>query len=209
MIKFETREAWLSAAAEALRPTFMIRAGALIPEVRVGVGSLGRNVVVAGVCFKPDAAEDGVAQVYINPILGDAVEVLACLSHELIHVAIWEDGHGAAFQKIFKAMGHSGSALGIGVTDEYGIELATLAEELGDYPHSKIKTEVVTTPTGKEKIRVVGAPKTQTTRMLKIECPECGMITRTSDKWLRKLQEKHGQGFAGPCPLCAEMTEVK
>jgi hypothetical protein len=209
MIKFDTREAWLSAAAEALRPTFMIRAGALIPTVRVGVGSLGRNVVIAGVCFKPESAEDGVAQVYINPILGDAVEVLACLSHELIHVAIWEDAHGSKFKKIFRAMGHDGSALGIGTTDDYAKELSELADELGDYPHSKIKTEKVITPTGREKTRVVGAPKTQTTRMLKIQCPECSMISRTSDLWLRKLQEKHGQGFAGPCPLCGTMTEVR
>jgi hypothetical protein len=210
VIKFDTREAWLSAAADALRPTFLTRAGALVPEVRVGVGSLGRNVTVAGVCFKPDSAEDGVAQVYINPILGDVVEVLACLSHELIHVINWDAGHGAPFQKIFKAMGHEGSALSIGVTDEYREELAALAEELGEYPHSKIKTETVVTPQGREKIRVVGAPKTQTTRMLKIVCGGCGMISRTSNLWMIKLLDKHDVGGSetGPCALCGEMTKA-
>jgi hypothetical protein len=118
-IKFETREQWLTAAVEMFRPLFIGRAGAEIPSVvRVSVGfPAGASVNrVVGQCLAQKVAKDGNHQVYINPILDEAEKVLACLSHELIHTVVFEDGHSHKFQKIFKALGHEGTALSIGVT---------------------------------------------------------------------------------------------
>jgi hypothetical protein len=49
------------------------------------------------------------------------------------------------------------------------IRLREIITELGDYPHAKL------TPINK---------KPQSTRMLKVECPDCGWMARTSRKWI-------------------------
>lgn len=205
-IKFETREQWLTAAVEMFRPMFLTRANASIPSVvRVSVGfPAGASVnKVIGQCLAQHVAKDKNHQVYINPILDNATDVLRCLSHELIHTVVFEDGHKSKFQKIFKAMGHDGTALSTGVTELYGIELATMADELGEYPHSGVVLEEYQTPTGRTKKRIQGGPRVQTTRQVKVYCEsdECGFQYYTSTKWIMAAVEKH-ETSAGPCPLC-------
>lgn len=203
MIKHETREAWLTAAVEMFRPMFITRANASIPSVvRVSVGfPAGASVnKVIGQCLSTMVTKDKNHQVYINPILDNATDVLRCLSHELIHTVVFEDGHKAKFQKIFKAMGHAGSALCTDVSELYGIELATMAEELGEYPHSGVVLVEYTTPTGRIKKKIQGGPKVQSTRQIKVAC-ECGNQFYTSAKWINKLIEKF-ETSCGPCALC-------
>jgi hypothetical protein len=206
MIKYQTREEWLTAAIEMFRPMFLTRANAVIPPVvRVSCGfPAGASVNrVVGQCLAQKVAKDGNHQVYINPILDEGEKVLACLSHELIHTVVFDDGHSHKFQKIFKTLGHEGTALAIGVGELYGIELATMAEELGEYPHSGVVLEEYVTPTGRTKKRMVNGPRVQTTRQMKVYCQDCGFQYYTSGKWILKVVEKH-ETDAGPCPLCDE-----
>jgi hypothetical protein len=208
MIKFETREQWLTAAVEIFRPMFIVRASAAIPAVvRVSVGfPAGASVnKVIGQCLSTMVTKDKNHQVYINPILDDAVQVLQCLSHELIHTVVFEDGHKAKFQKIFKALGHDGTALSTGVTPDYEAELLQIAEELGEYPHSGVVLEEYVTPTGRTKRRIQGGPKVQTTRQIKVYCEnkDCGFQYYTSSKHINAAIDVH-ETSCGPCPVCGE-----
>jgi hypothetical protein len=207
-IKFQTREEWLTAAVEMFRPMFLTRANAAIPSVvRVSVGfPAGASVnKVIGQCLSTLVTKDKNHQVYINPILDNATDVLKCLSHELIHTVVFEDGHKSKFQRIFKALGHEGTALSIGVGELYGIELATMADELGEYPHSGVVLEEYVTPTGRTKKRIVGGPKIQTTRQIKVYCEneDCGFQYYTSSKHINAAINVH-ESSCGPCPVCGE-----
>ena len=210
MIKYETREQWLTAAVDMLRPEFVIKAGVMVPDVRVSVGFPGgaHPVQTIGQCWKPVATEDGVSQIYINPIIGEATRALDVLIHELVH-AVWPDaGHGKAFRDVAVAMGLTGKMTATTAGEELQDRLTQMVEELGDYPHSAIKLVEHITPTGRKKARIEGAPEPKT-RMLKVQCVGCGMSYRTSNLWLTQLQEKYGEGYAGECVLCGDTMEVK
>ncbi|AWY04889.1 SprT-like protease [Microbacterium phage Floof] len=174
-INFSTREEWLAAAVEALRPYFAEH-GADIPAVRVSVGwpkgRSGNNQAI-GQAWAKEAAADGVAQVFISPVLADAVEVLAVLVHELVHV--WDEnasGHKGPFAKLAKALGLEGKMTATVAGDALKDKLALIVLELGDYPHAAL------TPS-------LSGVKKQGTRMLKVECAEgSGYLVRMTKKWL-------------------------
>jgi hypothetical protein len=48
--------------------------------------------------------------------------------------------------------------------------LKELIGQLGDYPHARLVAS--------------NKPKTQTTRMLKVTCQQCGCVVRMTRKWL-------------------------
>lgn len=183
-INFTTREEWLAAAVEALRPYFAEH-DAVIPAVRVSVGfpaGRGRKNQAIGQAWAKEAAADGVAQVFISPVLADAVEVLAVLVHELVHV--WDEnksGHRGAFAKLAKALGLEGKMTATVAGEALRDKLALIVMELGDYPHAAL------TP-------ALSGVKKQGTRMLKVECAQgSGYLVRMTKKWL----EEYG---APTCP---------
>jgi hypothetical protein len=49
--------------------------------------------------------------------------------------------------------------------------LLTISDKLGRYPHAAIN------PGSKSKLK-------QSTRMIKLECPDCGYTVRTTRKWI-------------------------
>lgn len=174
--KFKTREEWLVAAVEALRPLFA-EADAELPPVRVSVGfagGSGRKNSTIGQCWSASSAEDGVAQVFISPVLGEADRVLDVLIHELVHaVDDCQSGHKGRFAKLAKAVGLEGKMTATAASEGLKAKLAPIVEKLGDYPHA-----VLLSGAGVE------TPKKQGTRMLKLECPADGYIVRTTAKWL-------------------------
>lgn len=171
-VREETREAWLNRAVEALREHVFIPAGEHVPPVRVSVGwpKGGRKVI--GQCWKTDAAEDEVSQVFISPVLKDMAEVLETLVHELVHaVDNCESGHRGEFKRIAVEVGLEGKMTATHAGAELLATLMEVAEELGEYPHAAL------TP-------ALSGVKKQSTRMLKVECPDDGYIVRTTQKWL-------------------------
>jgi hypothetical protein len=207
----ETREQWLNAAIELIRVDYLMNVGIILPDMKVSMG-WGPGVhptATIGVCTRPEAAEDGVAQLYINPIKAAATDILHILFHEVVHAYNWSAAHGPEFKKLTEQAGLVGKVTEQVPGDELAKKIREMADDLGDFPHSAIKVITYTTPTGREKVRPAAAKPAQTTRMLKVLCPDCGMISRTSDKWIRALQEKHGEGLAGPCPLCGSMQELR
>ncbi|CCQ44282.1 putative uncharacterized protein [Pseudarthrobacter siccitolerans] len=189
--KFSTREEWLVAAVTALAPLFE-ELGETLPEVRVSVGwpgGNGRKNSVIGQCWSTKVAADNVSQLFISPVLDEAVRVLDVLAHELIHaIDDCESGHKGRFAKIAKALGLTGKMTATVAGDELKAQLEEIAAELGDYPHAAL----VNPGAGAE------GPKKQSTRMMKAECPEgSGYKVRLTRQWLAE--------YGAPiCPHCGE-----
>lgn len=177
--KFSTREEWLVAAVEALRPMFSALTSETIPAVRVSVGwpgGNGRKNSVIGQCWSTKVAADSVSQLFISPVLGDAVRVLDVLAHELIHaIDDCQSGHKGRFAKIAKALGLTGKMTATVAGEELLDELKKIAAELGEYPHAAL----VNPGQGAD------GPKKQGTRMLKVECEAgSGYKVRITRQWL-------------------------
>lgn len=177
--KYATREEWLVAAVEALRPRFEL-IGVELPAVRVSVGwpgGRGRKNSVIGQCWAASASTDNVAQVFISPVLDDAPRVLDVLAHELVHAADDnKSGHKGEFTRIAKGLGLTGKMTATVAGEELAAHLAALVEdELGPYPHAAIIADA----------EGADGPAKQGTRMLKIECTSGnGYIVRMTRKWL-------------------------
>lgn len=177
---YETREAWLEAAVEELKPLFA-NIGVELPKVRVSVGwpSKGGTATkgkVVGQCWNSKASKDGVAQIFVSPTMGDdLVATLGVVCHELIHA--WDDcknQHKGPFLAKFKLIGLVGKATCSEVGENLREVLTKIIEKLGEFPHSALD------PFEMAKQR----PK-QTTRMLKLSAPDCCDYTvRTTQKWI-------------------------
>lgn len=178
-MSYETREAWLAAAAVELSAIIRDRSGLECPAVRIGVGwpAAGRRSNVLGECWVSKAAGDGINEIVIRITATSPTEVLAILTHELIHAALDCQGkHSGAFKRAHGALGFVGSAKGSEPGGELDATLVRVAEELGAYP-------------GAQGLNVPGkgassAGDKQTTRMIKVECDTCGFTFRASRQWL-------------------------
>lgn len=177
----QTREQWLQAAVEKLRPLFA-EIDVELPAVRVSVGwpSKGGTASkgkVIGQCWKSTVATDGVAQIFISPILGeDIVQGLGVLLHELVHASDdCASGHKGDFAKRARKLGLAGKLTATVVDADSNLydELERIVGELGDYPHAVLQFEEM----------LEQRPK-QTTRMLKVVCPEDDYTIRTTRKWI-------------------------
>lgn len=162
--------------------------GADLPaDVRVSVGwPKGGKAGTIGQCWGSASAGDGIAQVFVSPILVTPIDVLATLVHELVHaIDDCQSGHKGAFAKLARAVGLEGKLTATVPGVELSRRLETWVERLGAYPHAPLVPA--------EKI------KTQTTRMLKLECPTCEYTVRTSQKWVDV-----GLPY---CPTCSVLEE--
>ena len=189
----DTREGWLDDAVMRLRPAFT-RAGVALPDaVKVSVGfpskhSTGARLVALGQCWDASASADGVAQVFISPLLDEPVTVLGVLVHELVHAAIGcEHGHKAPFKRAAVAMGLEGKMTATVAGPALTVTLTALAAALGEFPHAKL------TPGA--------ADKKQTTRMLRVRCEPCDYLCRLT----RKMLDSLGAPF---CPGCQERMKT-
>lgn len=167
-----TREEWLSAAVEELRPVFdslnplpeKIRVTCGFPSVRST--ALKKRI---GEHWSPKASEDQTHEILISPVLDDSVEVFAVLVHELAHAATDGDGHQGRFPATVRSLSLEGKPSQTYAGDAFKQRFKDLIDGLGPYPHAKLN---------------VGSHKKQSTRMLKAVCPACGYTVRLTSKWL-------------------------
>lgn len=169
-----TREAWLQALIDEVRPWFEEVDTPLPEQVRISVGftSTGARSNRIGECWAPAADEHGLSQIFIHPKLVDTTEIAATVVHELVHAAINVGGHGPAFKKPATALGLEGRMTSTVPSEAFTARIKPVLEKLGHYPHGALHGAKSS------------APKKQSTRMLKCECPECGYIARTTTKWI-------------------------
>jgi len=104
-----------------------------------------------------------------------------------------QGGHSGAFKRAHTAVGLTGSAKASTVGDELKATLAAMAARLGDYPGGL-----------KDRSGLSSAAPKQTTRMLKVECPQCGFTFRTTLKWI----DSCGADLRCPDAGCAATCEV-
>lgn len=158
------REAWLTQLVERLRPLFEDK-GYTVPEtVHVSVGwpskgALSRKKRVIGQCWYPTASADQNPHIFISPVLEQALDVAATVVHELGHAVLPEGvKHGPGFVKFMKLVGLEGKPTATHAGEQLAGYLRDLLAQLGPYPHAALSA------TEKE--------KPQTTRMLKLMCPQ-------------------------------------
>lgn len=179
------REDWLSECVRKLRPHFEA-AGFPLPErIRVSCSWPSKSGLAPkkkriGECWSAECSGGEHFETFISPVLKDPVAVGATVTHELVHVAVGlAEKHRGNFRKCAKAVGLEGKMTATTAGEELRKLLTAIADEIGPYPHAELKHS--------------NAPPKQTTRMLKVECTECGCIVRMTQKWLDEV---------GP-PTCA------
>ena len=203
---YTDREQWLNAAIILLINELFTKAG-IQPEswelhkyaVSCGfpIGYRGSRTgkVTLGQAFDPAISSNGTAEMFINPIMDDVVEVLLVLLHEMVHVYVGnQEGHKGAFANVAKAVGLQTPLTALmSAEGEYNAspllitEIRAIAEILGEYPHSKVDPQM---------------RKKQGTRMLKISCTDCGFTARASAKWVSLIHSN------SPCPVCSSASLV-
>ena len=167
------REQWLNAALEKMRPIFAEKANATIPhDARVSVGFPGGGSARKriGECWTRKQSRDNVNEIFISPVLSDPIKMLDVLAHEAIHaVDDCASGHGKTFKRVAVAIGLTGKMTATVAGPELLATLREIADSLPPLTHGGID---------------LSKRKKQPTRLVKLECDGCGMIVRTTTKWL-------------------------
>jgi hypothetical protein len=189
MTKHTTRETWLLAAVDLLRPVFLAKHHVIPKDVMVSCGfaSTGTRSHHIGQCWSRQSSTNDKNQIFISPALHEPVEVLDTLVHELVHaVDDCKHKHGKEFKKIALSLGMKGPMRSADAGPELKEKLNQLAKQLGVYPHGKLQ---------------VTHHKAVSRARARAKCPECGFQVPMYRKFLAY----------GP-PLCPkdkiEMTPV-
>ena len=122
------------------------------------------------------------AQIFVSPAVDKTQNVLATLTHELVHaVDDCKSGHKKDFIKIAREIGFEAEwTSSENRTDALTKKLVKLAEKLGEFPHAAI--------------RQGERPTVQKTYMLKVLCPH------DEDYFVRMTQKKLDEYGAPICP---------
>ena len=162
---------------EGARPNFE-RVGATLPNnIRASIGftSKGARSNTIGECWNKRLSEDDCFEIFIAPIEKDGARIADILTHELVHAALSDAGHGKEFRRVATSLGLCGKMTATEAGPGWFEWAQPLLDYIGPYPGSALETQ----PTGKG-----GGKKKQTTRQIKCECLECGFIFRASNIWL-------------------------
>jgi hypothetical protein len=192
---YTTREAWLVAMLDALRPHFENN-GAVIPQnVRISCGWPSNRALsgnsgsrTIGQCWAATSSKDGTHEIFISPYLDDAMKIAGVIAHEAVHAAVGvEAGHKGPFKRLAKAIGLTGKMTATSEGPIFVAAVQPLLAGLGAYPHASLD--------GSNR-------KKQTTRLLKAECAGedgCGYTVRVTKRWVDDVG-------APWCPIHGEMT---
>jgi len=215
-----TRELWLETLAGELSPAFEA-AGVKLPPFHVSIGfpstrALSNKGRVIGQCWPLDASTDGVAHVFVSPLL-DNDRLVGVLLHELCHAVLMrgpvEDRpkpHGKEFRKLATAIGLNAEQPKVAnEPNEFLAETIKLAvQKVGRCPHAPLDASKL----GKRK-------KSDECRFLKLVCAcEEPRILRTTRKVVDQgLEESAMRGedesTAIRCEICDSpfvwLAEVK
>lgn len=207
-----TREEWLEAFTEELRP-HLAAAGAKLPKrvkCSCGFASSGIRSNTIGECWVPEASGAGVPELFIVPRLDDSGQVAAVLLHELIHAAGIR-GHGADFKAVALKLGLVGPMTATTPGPAAVKLLGGIIRKLGGYPHATLDPRLalgrLPIPEAKPGAPIPlgpdGAPlppvllpggwtsarPTQGTRMLKVTCDDdsCACVIRMTRSWIERV----------------------
>jgi hypothetical protein len=194
-MNYRNRELWLQRAIYPHLVNLFKQCGAKLPVVKVSVGlPSGRGSKKAtGQHWCPEASDDKKGSIFISPTINDSIEVLGVFTHELVHAVVGNEAkHGPKFRRLAIDIGLSGKMTATHPGIPLRKKLREIVWKLGKYPHAKLNL-------------AMNPVKKQTTRMIKMECDECGYIARAS----RKVIDEKGAAIC-PCgagPLSVIMKE--
>lgn len=186
-----TREQWLNMSVNELTPLFNDN-GYKLPKVRVSVGfSIGGSPhKTLGSHFSPDATKDKIGQIYISPKSDDSLSILATLTHELVHASVGNKaGHGPKFKICALKVGLTGKMRSTTAGPILTERLNAIIKKIGPINHGAITLD---------------ERKKQSTRMIKMQCLDCGYVARTVKKHL----DNYGPLLC-PCNRVALSVEQK
>lgn len=174
-----TREGWLLAATNELRPYFGMYRYTLPEKIRFSISftSTGKRGHMAGECWHPEQSDDQHFEIIIRIDNADPEEVLGVLVHELIHSILPPaEKHSKKFREIALRIGLEGEMRHTRPNPSLKERLRALAASLGLLPHAKLNF-----------IGASDVPKKQHARHLVAECGAdgCGYLVQISAKWAR------------------------
>ena len=155
-------------------------------EVRTGFPSAGQRSPNITDSWAQD--DGGSYVIFVRPDRSDATEVAAALAFQLCRIAVGErDSHGYLFRHLAISIGLKGTKTESPPGTLFKELIKPVLKDAGQLPSPEIS------PTDKDR------KTSQTTRMMKVSCEECGYVARVSRKWLDEV---------GPplCPLRGQMT---
>jgi hypothetical protein len=170
----KSREEWLNVVLHKhIAKLLKAKAGVELPKdakVSVGFPGGGSARKRIGECWPRARSSIKVNEIFINPSITSPTLMIDVLVHESIHaVDDCKSGHKAPFRKMATAVGLEGKMK----STHAGAELLKWIGEVlkampkMDYGHLDLS--------GRKK---------QSTRMLKLECNDCGYVVRTTQKWV-------------------------
>lgn len=170
-----TREEWLNEFVEEVRPDFDHVMATLPAKIRASCGWPHKNGVSRkrrriGECWSAEVSKDQAFEVFISPVLSTEIEVGETVIHELIHTVVPDAGHKAPFKRIMRAIGLEGKPTATVAGEALRGRIREVADRIGPYPHGEITYR--------------GNESKQSTRLLKVACPECGCVVRMTQKWI-------------------------
>lgn len=209
MTEWPTREAWLEAAIDMMRPMFEAIGAPLPKQIHVSVGfaygARKENGKILGQTWARAASEDGRQQIFVSPEMGETYDVMETLIHELVHVADDnQSGHKGNFGVIALKLGLLRPFTYTPASPSLGAELQVMAIELGKYPHAAIHPDgvpalapVFAGPGSElpDPVKLHSGPVKQTTRLLKAVCGHCGYTVRVTRTWLDEGLPRCPRGY--------------
>lgn len=177
MTDVPTREAWLDAAIDLLRPWFDAEDHPVPERVRAAVAFPSRAALAVkkrriGECWFAESSGDDTYEIMVSPLLDDPVEVLQVLTHELAHAALPKDvKHKGPFARLVRSLGLEGKPTATVAGPVFRERIADVIAYLGPLPHARL------TP-------IAEVRKPQQCRLLRTECPTCGYLARVTKRWL-------------------------
>lgn len=203
------REEWLTYAYDYIKREFQSRYSiALPPFIRMSVGfpmgvrgprplrpgqQPSQNVSKSAQCWPAGATEDGIAQIFISPLISDSNQVLTHMVHEVAHAASKDPAHsrGGVFAQAARAYGLIGSLADPKPSTELEAIFEGVLVAIG--PYEDVHAKVIIQPDS--------GRKPQTTFMKKVFCRCCGDLSRRTKTHIDKLKEAIAMG-APSCQKC-------
>lgn len=206
----KTREAWLGALTDALRPVFKARGYNLPAKIvcTMGFPSTGWRGKRRGECWSTGMSAGGNVEIFIHPCETNVLRIANILTHELCHAADeqyyydnpkmdkhgnprpFKGGHGKRWTMIAHALditeGKGTHALG---GAEWAKWATPIVDSIGPMPFDPLS-------------EFVKKPKVQTTRMLKFTHVDCKGLDEGGDFIWRSSAKGMIDKPRVSCPCC-------